>query len=85
MSAPLATRRAVRPDGQHYRRTRRHASLPRMGGARGGARTVLPLAIALVLTWWGWHGQSTTAHVLGFGGAAILMLVALAAHALGRR
>jgi hypothetical protein len=85
MPAPLATRRAVRPDGRHYRQTRRHASLPRIGRGRGGARTVPLLAVALFLAWWGWHGQSSAAHLLGFGGAAILILAAFAAPALGRR
>jgi hypothetical protein len=56
-----------------------------MGRGRGGARSVLPLAIALVLAWWGWHGQTSAAHVLGFGGAGILMLLGLVAPALGRR
>jgi hypothetical protein len=84
MSAPLATRRAVRPDGQHYRRTRRHAPLRRHG--RSGLRGAVPLAAALLLAWWAWHGHgSLWTHAIGYGGAAIFMMMALAGPLLARR
>ena len=83
MSAPLATRRAVRPDGQHYRKTRRHASLRRHG--KSGARGAVLLTIALLLAWWAWHHQGIWARLLGYGGAAVLLLIALTGPLLFRR
>ena len=68
------TRRAVRPDGQYYRESRRQRLMRSIGG--GSARASRDsVAIALVaggilLVYWGWHG-GRWAHWIGFGGAAL--------------
>ena len=73
-----ANRRAIRPDGQYYRQTRRQRmsrSFAR-GGVGGGAILVVLLLMSGGLAWWGWHG-GLWQRTVGLGGAAVAVPAAM--------
>ena len=72
-----ANRRAVRPDGQYYRQTRRQRMAKPFAapGTGGGALFMTLLLVGGLLAFVGFQG-GLWHRVLGFGGAGTALLVA---------
>ena len=83
----LANRRAVRPDGKHYRTSRRQRveRAYRLGGTGGTSPAILVLlGIAGGLIYLGVHLGGLWTRMLCFGGAVVAMLLIVPAFFLRR-
>ena len=71
-------RRAVRPDQNYYRQTRRQRMMRSVarGGASKGVTVLFFLIVAGLLGWWGWHAAGWH-RWLGLGVAGVAGVLAI--------